>query len=149
MPMVRRSAATNLGKFAATAEYTRLKVEIMSIFDDLTQDIQDSVRLLAVKGCADLVSWFTPYPLPKLFITNQTSSHMPFGTFIMCSDATSFENPDSILEIPPLPPKPLDAKPHVDSLNSIKFKAEVIDRVTGSRENHIANVMESWTVVDL
>jgi hypothetical protein len=24
---------------------------------------------------------------------------MPFGTFIMCSDATSFENPDSILEI--------------------------------------------------
>lgn len=24
---------------------------------------------------------------------------MPFGTIIMCSDATSFENPDSILEI--------------------------------------------------
>jgi len=24
---------------------------------------------------------------------------MPFGTFIMCSDATSLENPDSILEI--------------------------------------------------
>ncbi|XP_058787840.1 senescence-associated carboxylesterase 101-like [Vicia villosa] len=38
-------------------------------------------------------------PLPRLFITNQTSSYMPFGTFIMCSDATSFENPDSILEI--------------------------------------------------
>ncbi|WJX37089.1 hypothetical protein P8452_24898 [Trifolium repens] len=38
-------------------------------------------------------------PLPRLFITNRTSTYMPFGTFIMCSDATSFENPDSILEI--------------------------------------------------
>jgi hypothetical protein len=38
-------------------------------------------------------------PLPRLFITDQTSSYMPFGTFIMCSDATSLENPDSILEI--------------------------------------------------
>lgn len=38
MPMVRRSAATNLGKFAATVEPAYLKVEIMSMFDDLTQD---------------------------------------------------------------------------------------------------------------
>ena len=38
MPMVRRSAASNLGKFAATVEYAHLKADIMSIFDDLTQD---------------------------------------------------------------------------------------------------------------
>jgi hypothetical protein len=39
-------------------------------------------------------------PLPRLFITNRTSTYMPFGTFIMCStDAISFLNPDSILEI--------------------------------------------------
>lgn len=38
MPMVRRSAASNLGKFAATVEYTHLKADVMSIFDDLTQD---------------------------------------------------------------------------------------------------------------
>jgi hypothetical protein len=39
-------------------------------------------------------------PLPRLFITNRTSTYMPFGTFIICSsDATSFENPDSILKI--------------------------------------------------
>lgn len=38
MPMVRRSAATNLGKFAATVESAYLKSDIMSIFDDLTQD---------------------------------------------------------------------------------------------------------------
>lgn len=38
MPMVRRSAATNLGKFAATVEPAHLKTEIMSIFEDLTQD---------------------------------------------------------------------------------------------------------------
>lgn len=38
MPMVRRSAASNLGKFAATVESAHLKTDIMSIFEDLTQD---------------------------------------------------------------------------------------------------------------
>lgn len=38
MPMVRRSAATNLGKFAATIEPAHLKTEIIAIFDELTQD---------------------------------------------------------------------------------------------------------------
>lgn len=38
MPMVRRSAATNLGKFAATMEPGHLKTDIMQIFEDLTQD---------------------------------------------------------------------------------------------------------------
>ncbi|KAA8541197.1 hypothetical protein F0562_025196 [Nyssa sinensis] len=38
MPMVRRSAATNLGKFAATVEAAYLKTGIMSMFEDLTQD---------------------------------------------------------------------------------------------------------------
>jgi serine/threonine-protein phosphatase 2A regulatory subunit A len=36
--MVRRSAASNLGKFAATVEAAHLKTEVMSIFEDLTQD---------------------------------------------------------------------------------------------------------------
>lgn len=38
MPMVRRSAASNLGKFAATVEYAHLKADTMSIFEDLTKD---------------------------------------------------------------------------------------------------------------
>lgn len=38
MPMVRRAAATNLGKFAATVEPAHLKTDIMSIFEELTQD---------------------------------------------------------------------------------------------------------------
>lgn len=46
MPMVRRSAATNLGKFAATVESTYLKSDIMSIFDDLTQDGNRSTNIL-------------------------------------------------------------------------------------------------------
>ncbi|KAI8004570.1 Cyclin-J18 [Camellia lanceoleosa] len=36
MPMVRRSAATNLGKFAATVEPAHLKTDVMLIFEDLT-----------------------------------------------------------------------------------------------------------------
>ncbi|OEL21536.1 Serine/threonine-protein phosphatase 2A 65 kDa regulatory subunit A beta isoform, partial [Dichanthelium oligosanthes] len=60
MPMVRRAAASNLGKFAATVEQSHLKTEIMSIFDDLTQDDQDSVRLLAVEGCAALGKLLEP-----------------------------------------------------------------------------------------
>ncbi|RVX11211.1 Serine/threonine-protein phosphatase 2A 65 kDa regulatory subunit A beta isoform [Vitis vinifera] len=50
MPMVKRSAASNLGKFAATVEAAHSKADIMSIFEDLTQDDQDSVRLLADKS---------------------------------------------------------------------------------------------------
>jgi serine/threonine-protein phosphatase 2A regulatory subunit A len=38
MPMVRRSAALNLGKFAATVEAMYLKSDIMSFFRELTQD---------------------------------------------------------------------------------------------------------------
>jgi len=38
MPMVRRSAASNLAKFAATVEAAHLKAEIMSMFEDLRQD---------------------------------------------------------------------------------------------------------------
>jgi len=53
--MVRVSAATNLGKYAATVEPQYLKTDIMSFFEDLTHDGQDfSVRLSAVEGCAAL-----------------------------------------------------------------------------------------------
>lgn len=50
-------------------------------------------------------------PLPRLFITNksspaaaltpQTNAYMPFGTFLLCSDAgsTCSENPDFVLEL--------------------------------------------------
>lgn len=47
MPMVRRSAASNLGKFAATVEAAHLKTEVMSIFEDLTQD-----------GMSSWIFWF-------------------------------------------------------------------------------------------
>ncbi|KAL9259653.1 Serine/threonine-protein phosphatase 2A 65 kDa regulatory subunit A beta isoform-like protein [Drosera capensis] len=60
MPMVRRSAATNLGKFAATVESTHLKSDVMPMFEELTQDEQDSVRLLAVEGCAALGKLLEP-----------------------------------------------------------------------------------------
>ena len=38
MPMVRRSAALNIGKFAATVEPQYLKTDILSFFKDLTND---------------------------------------------------------------------------------------------------------------
>ncbi|MCO5555547.1 hypothetical protein L7F22_009092 [Adiantum nelumboides] len=60
MPMVRRSAASHLGKFAATVEAVFLKTEIMSFFRDLTLDVQDSVRILAVEGCAALGKLLEP-----------------------------------------------------------------------------------------
>lgn len=37
-PMVRKSAASNLGKFASFVEVTHLKTFIMPIFEDLIQD---------------------------------------------------------------------------------------------------------------
>ncbi|PWA97559.1 Armadillo-like helical [Artemisia annua] len=47
MPMVRRAAASNFGKFATTVEAAHLKTDIMQIFEDLTQDGIDEV----VKQC--------------------------------------------------------------------------------------------------
>ncbi|OIW06682.1 hypothetical protein TanjilG_04076 [Lupinus angustifolius] len=40
-------------------------------------------------------------PLPRLFITNKTTSYMPFGTFLLVSDegSTSSENSEFILEL--------------------------------------------------
>lgn len=68
MPMVRRSAATNLGKFAATIEPAHLKTDIMTIFEDLTQDGNSlypllecdyfSGFLLILNSCEQLVSGF-------------------------------------------------------------------------------------------
>ncbi|KAI3515801.1 hypothetical protein L1887_14705 [Cichorium endivia] len=60
MPMVRRAAATNLGKFAATVESSHLKTDVMQIIEDLTQDDQDSVRLLSVEACASLGKLLQP-----------------------------------------------------------------------------------------
>ncbi|KAE8666074.1 Serine/threonine-protein phosphatase 2A 65 kDa regulatory subunit A beta isoform [Hibiscus syriacus] len=60
MPMMVRSAASNLGKFAATVEYAHLKSEIMQIFDNLTEDDQDTFLLLAVEGCAALGKLLEP-----------------------------------------------------------------------------------------
>lgn len=62
MPMVRRSAATNLGKFAATIEPAYLKTDIMTIFEDLTHD----GNILTHK-------------LPLMIVTIQ-SSHSQFKT---------------------------------------------------------------------
>jgi serine/threonine-protein phosphatase 2A regulatory subunit A len=46
MPMVRRAAALNLGKFAATIEPQYLKGEIMTFFKALTQDGKPAVFIL-------------------------------------------------------------------------------------------------------
>ncbi|RID45430.1 hypothetical protein BRARA_I02160 [Brassica rapa] len=54
MPMVRRAATTNPGKFVATIESAHLKTGIMSMFDDLTQD--DYWQL----GCAALGKLLEP-----------------------------------------------------------------------------------------
>jgi serine/threonine-protein phosphatase 2A regulatory subunit A len=43
-PMVRRAAAHNLGKLAATMEREYVKTEIMALFTELTQDDQVYLR---------------------------------------------------------------------------------------------------------
>ncbi|KAI9200260.1 hypothetical protein LWI28_005021 [Acer negundo] len=69
IPLVKRLAAgewftareiCNLEKFAATVEAAHLKAEIMSIFEELTNNDQDSIRLLAVEGCGALGKLLEP-----------------------------------------------------------------------------------------
>lgn len=49
MPMVRRAAATCLGKFSATIEPGNLKSDIMPMFEELTQD--GNLFYLHIFGC--------------------------------------------------------------------------------------------------
>jgi serine/threonine-protein phosphatase 2A regulatory subunit A len=48
--MVRRAAASKLGDFAKVLEDDYLKNDMLTMFDDLAKDEQDSVRLLAVEA---------------------------------------------------------------------------------------------------
>ncbi|KAE8889999.1 Protein phosphatase 2A scaffold subunit [Phytophthora fragariae] len=51
-PMVRRAAAANIGKFAATMEKEHVAAMILPLFRALSADDQDSVRLLAIENSA-------------------------------------------------------------------------------------------------
>lgn len=53
-PMVRRSAASNLGKFATAIEKEHVIGSILQLFKTMTTDDQDSVRLLAIENCASM-----------------------------------------------------------------------------------------------
>ncbi|GAB9468266.1 Serine/threonine-protein phosphatase [Globisporangium polare] len=59
-PMVRRAAASNIGKFAATLEKEHLNGLVLPLFRSLTTDDQDSVRLLAIENCAAIAQLLTP-----------------------------------------------------------------------------------------
>ncbi|KAG2782601.1 hypothetical protein JG687_00000915 [Phytophthora cactorum] len=51
-PMVRRAAASNIGKFAGAMEKEHIASIILPLFRALTADDQDSVRLLAIENSA-------------------------------------------------------------------------------------------------
>jgi len=53
-PMVRRAVSSNFGTFALEIEKDHLKNELLPLFTKLSQDDQDSVRLLAVDNCVKL-----------------------------------------------------------------------------------------------
>jgi len=53
-PMVRRSAATNLGDFTAVCDKDAVLADIIPLFNKLVSDEQDSVRLLAVMAAKEI-----------------------------------------------------------------------------------------------
>eukprot|EP00501_MAST-03F_sp_TOSAG23-6_P000270 GSMAST32.ASY1.ANO1.276.1 assembled CDS len=55
-PMVRRSAATHMGKFCQQMTLEEVTTSIIPLFSKLSKDDQDSVRLLAVDNCILLAS---------------------------------------------------------------------------------------------
>jgi serine/threonine-protein phosphatase 2A regulatory subunit A len=59
-PMVRRAAASNIGKFAPTLEKEHLNGLILPLFRALTTDDQDSVRLLAIESCSAIAQLLSP-----------------------------------------------------------------------------------------
>ena len=53
-PMVRRAVSSNFGTFSLEVEKEHLVSELLPLFTKLSQDDQDSVRLLAVDNCVKI-----------------------------------------------------------------------------------------------
>lgn len=82
MPMVRRAAFAHLPKLAAEVEKEVLMMEISPIFNELSADVQESVRELAVENAVSMVKNLSPDEATKLFgtfvdnVQNETSRSM-------------------------------------------------------------------------
>jgi serine/threonine-protein phosphatase 2A regulatory subunit A len=63
--MVRRAAASKLGEFAKVVEPEYLRQELVSLFTNLANDEQDSVRLLAIEAGIAMASLFRPEDLEQ------------------------------------------------------------------------------------
>jgi len=59
-PMVRRSAASHLGEFASKVEKEYVTTELITMFQHIRDDEQDSVRLLAIQNCVAFANILTP-----------------------------------------------------------------------------------------
>uniref|UniRef100_A0A6U5B6B9 TOG domain-containing protein n=1 Tax=Hemiselmis andersenii TaxID=464988 RepID=A0A6U5B6B9_HEMAN len=82
MPMVRRAAFAHLPAFAASVEKEIFIAELSPIFNELSSDLQESVRELAVENSVAMVKGLTPDEATKLFgtfidnVQNETSRSM-------------------------------------------------------------------------
>jgi serine/threonine-protein phosphatase 2A regulatory subunit A len=59
-PMVRRAATTHLGPFCLVVDYGSVKAELFPVFQRLSKDEQDSVRLLTVSAAISIAQLFKP-----------------------------------------------------------------------------------------
>lgn len=57
-PMVRRAAAAKFGECVKAMEIEHVKSELITLFNNLASDEQDSVRLLAVEACVTIAGLF-------------------------------------------------------------------------------------------
>ncbi|KAJ3028266.1 hypothetical protein HDV00_010537 [Rhizophlyctis rosea] len=68
-PMVRRAAATHLGKLTKKLAKDHVVTEVLPLFTNLAQDEQDSVRLLTVEDMIAIAEALTPEESKTLILT--------------------------------------------------------------------------------
>ena len=78
-PMVRRAACTHLGPLCLVVDYASVKAELFPVFQRLSKDDQDSVRLLTVASAINIATLFKPADnvtkmLPVLFFLCEDKS---------------------------------------------------------------------------
>lgn len=71
-PMVKRSAAQNLGAFGKIVSVDLLKEQIIPLFEELAKDEQDSVRLLSVDACVDVAGALSAEESDSPILTTMT-----------------------------------------------------------------------------
>ncbi|KAF1332530.1 Serine/threonine-protein phosphatase, partial [Globisporangium splendens] len=142
-PMVRRAAASNIGKFASTLEKEHLNGLILPLFRALTTDDQDSVRLLAIESCSAIAQLLSPEENAQHVLPIVRSSVEDRSWRVRFSIAKDFF-PDAEAEVRAASAKNLSG--YITIVKSELFSSEVLPLLSTLSQDTAPNVRTAVSI---